>query len=99
MNKKELETKIRELEKKLENFELDPGNYEKQYDEALDEQGDILIGNLSYAPSYVLKEVDPTAYRIGLLDYIDSLDIEDDIDYKEFQDKLEELQDEYDNLG
>lgn len=41
---------------------------EEQYDEMLDEQGDIHIGSLTYSPSQVLKEVDPIAYRCGFSD-------------------------------
>ena len=41
---------------------------EEMYDDILDEQGDIHIGSLSYSPSYVLKNVDPTAYQCGLND-------------------------------
>jgi hypothetical protein len=46
---------------------------EDMYREALDEQGDILIGSLSYAPSQVLEAVDPIAYRVGLSDFADFL--------------------------
>jgi hypothetical protein len=42
---------------------------EDLYREALDEQGDILIGTLAYAPSQVLEAVDPIAYRVGLSDF------------------------------
>lgn len=44
------------------------------YDEMLDSCYDIIrIGTLEYYPSHVLQEVDPTAYRCGESDYIDSL--------------------------
>lgn len=46
---------------------------EEQYNDALDDCGMIKIGILEYAPSLVLKSVDPTAYRCGLADYIDFL--------------------------
>ena len=39
------------------------------YDDSLDEMGDFNLGSLSYAASYVLKNVDPTAYRCGFCDY------------------------------
>jgi len=44
-----------------------------QYDEMLNEQGTIKIGTLEYSPADVLRVVDPTVYRCGLVDYIDSL--------------------------
>lgn len=50
---------------------------EDLYREALDEQGDILIGTLAYAPSQVLEAVDPIAYRVGLSDYADFLSTEE----------------------
>ena len=50
-------------------------------DQAMDEYEDLLndcyrrveFGNLSYAPATVLREVDPTAFRCGFNDYVDSL--------------------------
>lgn len=47
---------------------------EDMYREALDEQGNIRIGSLTYAPSQVLEAVDPIAYRVGLSDYASFLD-------------------------
>lgn len=42
------------------------------YDEALDEQGEVSIGTLTYQPSQVLKAVDPIAYRVGFSDWLDA---------------------------
>lgn len=53
-------------------------NIEKQYCEFLDESGMISIGTLEYLPSEVLREVDPTAYRVGLADYSSFYGEEDD---------------------
>lgn len=48
---------------------------EKLYDEWLDEcLGEVTIGTLTYQASRTLKEVDPTAYRCGFGDFIDSAD-------------------------
>ena len=54
-------------------FEMRNENeYEVMYDEMLDECNPIVkIGTLEYNPSWVLKNVDPTAYRIGFQEYID----------------------------
>jgi len=43
------------------------------YDDLLDCEADVIIGNLSYAPSRVLKLVDPIAYQCGLNDWLDAL--------------------------
>ena len=45
---------------------------EVMYDEMIDECNPIVrIGPLEYSPSWVLKQVDETAYRIGLQEFID----------------------------
>ena len=46
---------------------------EDMFDEMLDEEGDIHIGSLTYSPSWVLKQVDPIAYRTGINELEDSL--------------------------
>lgn len=90
-----LKKQIAELENKIDNFEIDEDKYDENYDEWLDEiYGEIMIGNISFLPSRILKELDPIAYRCGFSDYIDSLDIEDDEEYQELQIELEEAKEE-----
>ena len=44
------------------------------YEEMLNEcYRRVEFGNRSYAPATVLREVDPTAFRCGFNDYVDSL--------------------------
>lgn len=44
------------------------------FDEFLDEAyGTVKIAGFEYATSRALKEIDPTAYRCGTADYIDSI--------------------------
>ena len=54
------------------------------FNESLDEQGEIKIGNLTYSPSWVLEQVDSTAYRIGVSEYEDML--LEDFEYEEDED-------------
>lgn len=90
-----LKKQIADLENKIDNFEIDEDKYDENYDEWLDEiYGEIMIGNISFLPSRILKELDPIAYRCGFSDYIDSLDIEDDEEYQELQTELEEAKEE-----
>ncbi len=90
-----LKKQIAELEDKIDNFEIDEDKYDENYDEWLDEiYGEIMIGNISFLPSRILKELDPIAYRCGFSDYIDSLDIENDEEYQELQTELEEVKEE-----
>jgi hypothetical protein len=105
MNRTELtaaiEAKKAELkakEKELDTFELDVDDYEESYKDALDSDGPVIIAGIKFDPSYALKELDPTAYRCGLNDYVDSLEKEDDPKYKGLEEELETLTDELDAL-
>jgi hypothetical protein len=49
------------------------------YEEILDDcEDEVMIAGIRFSPSYILKQLDPTAYRLGVLDLIDSIDEEDD---------------------
>jgi peptidoglycan hydrolase CwlO-like protein len=45
-----------------------------------------------------LKNVDPTAYRCGLNDFVDSLDASETDEYKELQEEIEQLQSDIEDL-
>ncbi len=96
-NLKDVQHDVDMAQIKVDNFEINPYSYEDQFCEMLDEQGDIEIGTLSFSPSDVLREMDPIAYRTGLLDYVDGLDIEDDEEFAELKENLEELESDRDS--
>jgi hypothetical protein len=51
---------------------------QEQYDDMIRECYDTTtIAGLEYDTARALREVDPIAYRCGLADYIDSLDLEE----------------------
>ena len=53
---------------------LDESEAGRQYDDMLDDCNEMVrIGTLEYTPSYVLKTIDPIAYREGFLEYVDYL--------------------------
>ncbi len=90
---------VSDLESQQEQIELDPDDYEDQFDESLDESiPEIEIGCLTYSPSHVLKAVDPIAYRCGLVDYIDSFDVTESDEYKALQDEIDQLQSDIEDL-
>ena len=66
-------------------------------DELLDMDGEVIIGGVSFSRSYILKELDPTAYRQVALDVIDQhlenlrYDLES-LDPEEDADEVENLQ-------
>ena len=47
---------------------------EALYVDALNEQGTVLVCGIEFEPATILKELDPMAYRCGLLDFIDSIE-------------------------
>jgi len=106
MKRKELEQKIEEAKaaikeksQEIENFELDPDDYEKQYDEFLDEMtGEVKIGSLTFDASRILKELDPTAYRCGLNDWLGGEDKTEDRKYRDMAEELEELENQLADL-
>ena len=96
---RKMQAMIADKEKQQSQIELDPDDYVTQFDESLDESiPEIEIGSLTYSPSHVLKKVDPTAYRCGLNDFVDSLDVEDSEQYKELQEQIDSLEDNISDL-
>lgn len=96
---RKMQAQIADKEKQQSNIELDPDNYEDQFDESLDESiPEIEIGSLRYSPSYVLKNVDPIAYRCSLNDFVDYLDVEYSDEYKALQDEIDQLQSDIEDL-
>lgn len=52
---------------------------EEAYRDWLDEvYGEVRIGNYTYLTSVALAQVDPIAYRVGLSEYENTLEEEDD---------------------
>ena len=92
----ELKYLVEDKERELEKFEIVPDDYEESYDDMLDDCYEEFMG--TYSPSYTLKCVDETAWRMGLLDYVDNLDISDDKKYQALEEELEELREDLENL-
>ena len=86
-----MKAKLEELIAKRDAIEIDPDDYIDEYEECYDADGDITIGTLTFTPSAIVRELDPTAYRCGLVDYVDSLSVEDTPEYKKVQDQIDEL--------
>lgn len=80
----------------MENFEISVSD--NDYDDYLDSEGEVKVAGLTFYPSYIIKNCDPTAYRCGKIDYEDSLDKEDDEEYQDLRSELEELESELEDL-
>lgn len=86
---------LAELNNKLANFEIDESEHVEGYNDLLNEIHGEFMG---YNASYILEQVDPIAYRTGMVDFVDSLNIEDDSDYQAIQENIEELESEIGEL-
>jgi hypothetical protein len=74
MNKDQREKHIEaELEKRVKE-DLKPIDLEELYRDMLDECEPVVkVAGLSFTPSRIIEELDPTAFRCGVSDYADSL--------------------------
>lgn len=105
MNKIELEkaieikkAEIAAKEKEIDNFEVDVDEYEESYCDCMDSEGPVTVCGLTFDPSKIIRELDPIAYRCGLVDYVDSIDKTEDAGYIELTEELETLEDELSDL-
>jgi septal ring factor EnvC (AmiA/AmiB activator) len=86
-----------QLKKQLNSFELDPDDYRGSFNELLDEDGPVFM---NYYPSQILLRCDEIAYREGLNNHVDGLDISEvSEEYKELEQELEALLNEAQTLA
>ena len=75
-------------------------------DDMLNDEGPVQIGNLTFDRSEIVRRCDPTAYRIMVNEYIDSmiddlrydqdrLDPTDMAEHQEIQERIDELESAY----
>ena len=62
-------------------------------DEMLDCEGDVVIGNLTFSRSQIVKRLDPVAYREMALDIVNSQieDLQYDLERSDDEDEIEAL--------
>ena len=99
MDRPELERLVRladmleAMQKEAGALEVDPYEFEDEYCQALDEQGPLTIGGSEWEHSQVFREIDPTGYRVGLVDWVDgAYEVTDTQDYKDLEEKFDDLQ-------
>lgn len=88
-----LQNDLIELKYDLDNIELNPDYFKEDYDEMLDCET-VEVCGMTFNPSDILKNCDPTAYRCGLLDYLDSIDKEDTEEGQELLSQIENLEEQ-----
>ena len=95
----QLEFEKSRKENELEDFEIPEDELDQKYDELLDSEGIISIGQCEFYPSAILKEMDPIAYNVGLSDFSSEEDPTEHEDYKALKYELEEIEDKIYNLN
>ena len=92
-----LKDEITSKKQEIDNFEYECSD--DDFDDFLDQiYSEINIGGLTFYPSQVLKECDPTAYRCGKADYESDYDLDDCEEYAELKDDLESLMEDLESL-
>ena len=91
----ELNEAIEAKQHEIDTFEIDESTKEDSYIDMLDE---CYEGVFNIYPSTILEKCDPIAYNMGLSEYVDSLEIEEEEEYKELLEELEELETELEEL-
>ena len=94
----ELKAKIKAKQAEIDNFEIDPDDYENEYCEMLNEEGPVKVAGLTFEADQIIRKLDPTAYRCGLVDYVDGIEKSDVKEYQELEEELAALEDELTDL-
>ena len=89
----------RNLEYGVDNFELDPDDFEDDFCLMLDQtHEEIEIGSGTYSYSHLYKEIDETGFNCNLNDYANEIDKDESDEYRELTDQLEEAENKIDDL-
>lgn len=93
-----IKNRIAEIKRELYCFEIDRDKHEEEYRDLIDESGPVIVAGLKFTASRILEELDPVAYRCGLNDYVDSLDVTKDSEYQALESELADLESELADL-
>jgi len=91
------EAELLEAEGELDAFELDPDKFVEEYNDSF--EGEVEISGLIFDAWRIVKELDNTAYRCGLIDFVDTLDKTDNDEYRELEEIRDNIQIELDDLN
>ena len=95
MRRQEIEQRISGIKSELEHFEIDPDKHVDAYRDLIDKlDGEVTVAGMKFCASRILEELDPIAFRCGLTDYVDTLEMTEDEDYRALEDELSDLEDE-----
>ena len=84
-----LQDQLVDKESELSSIELCNDDYENGYAEYLDDCNGEFMGMNA---SHILKECDPIAYRCGLNDFVDGIDVTECEEYKELEQEIEDIE-------
>ncbi|MGL5528951.1 MAG: hypothetical protein ACRDCI_11365 [Plesiomonas shigelloides] len=82
-------------DRELAAFEIDESDYEDQYRQSLDESYDLPFG---WSMANVMEQQDNCMYRQGFNDYLDTINKEDDENYKDLAGELEDISDDIETI-
>ena len=91
----QLQNTLSEKESTLSSVEIDQDDFIENYEASLDDCNGDFMGMTA---SYILKNVDPIAYRCGLNDYCDNEDVTETEEYKQIEEEIETLESAIEDL-
>ena len=98
---KELKAKREELKvskREFESFEVNPNDFKEKFEKELnDYYGEIKIMNASFRASDIVEKLNYTAFREGLLEYVDCV-IKHGPRYRELWNKIRNLEENIERL-
>lgn len=99
----ELIDQQKDVQRQLDNWEVDSDDLTDDYDNMLDEcYGTVEVCGMTFDSRRILQELDPTAYHCGFIDFIDGLEKDPQSNrhhpawqsYRDLEEELETLEDE-----
>ena len=96
----ETNEEIRDLDSEINDITLDIETFDKsehvdksELDELLNADGPVTVAGIEFNPSYILEELDPTAYSEQFNNWVDGISLENIEEYNDLVERLEELED------
>lgn len=102
----QLQDQKSDLENKLDSMKNDPAQFfedeiREQYHETLEEIYGEAVNQIPFlfgSVADLMEENDPTQYRCGFNDYVDSFDVTDQDEYQDVESEIEDIESEIEDL-
>ncbi len=96
---REMIDKLKQLKNELGNFEIEESDYINQYEESINDETVEILG-VPLDKSHIIKQIDPISYELGLTNFCDDIDKEEDPKFQALDEEIGDLEQEiYDKFN